>query len=407
MKTWSILTIFVSFFWGATAAKAQESDGLKEEVAQLTPPSRTGQPRLSDFQSQQKERPFHKPPHLPDDILVKPLEELALKSTDFNSMLTDISTENLRFKKELLAGKKPNQLRQKGAVDSFLFYQKGALRLEQYFAYSAIDRPHYQMSITKSMTALAVGLALEEGIFHSVEDPVLKYFPFDQGELPEAAFQIKMKDALTMQSGIRLPKNFKPATVKEDIELWRQIFKEAEYLPAGSAYKYQGIDPSLFSSALYLQTGKTMEEYLHEKLLMPMGIQAAFSTTPQGMTKAPAGMDLTSRDMLKLGILVLEQGKFAEHQFLSSSWIKEMTDGYAQNGKNEYGYFWWRHVERYNEKEIAVISARGAGGQFIFILPEFEAICIFTSYGTRKPFQYLSQEIIPILAEGKNSWNLH
>ncbi|WP_053404871.1 serine hydrolase [Persicobacter sp. CCB-QB2] len=407
MKTWSILTIFVSFFWGATAAKAQESDGLKEEVAQLTPPSRTDQPLLSDFQSQQNQRPFHKPPHLPDDILVKPLEELALKPTDFSPMVADISKENLRFKKELLAGKKPNQLRQKGAVDSFLFYQKGALRLEQYFAYSAIDRPHFQMSITKSMTALAVGLALEEGIFHSVEDPVLKYFPFDQGELPEAAFQIKMKDALTMQSGIRLPKNFKPATVKEDLELWRQIFKEAEYHPAGTTYKYQGIDPSLFSSALYLQTGKTMEEYLHEKLLMPMGIKAAFSTTPQGMTKAPAGMDLTSRDMLKLGILVLEQGKFAEHQFLSSSWIKEMTDAYAQNGKNEYGYFWWRHVERYNEKEIAVISARGAGGQFIFILPEFEAICIFTSYGTRKPFQYLSQEIIPILAGGKNSRNLH
>ncbi|GJM64883.1 hypothetical protein [Persicobacter diffluens] len=138
-----------------------------------------------------------------------------------------------------------------------------------------------------------------------------------------------------------------------------------------------------------------------------MGIKAAFSTTPQGMTKAPAGMDLTSRDMLKLGILVLEQEKFAEHQYISLAWINEMTEGYAQNGKNQYGYFWWSHVERYDDKNIAVISARGAGGQFIFILPEFESVCIFTSYGTRKPFQYLSQEIIPILAGGKISLDHH
>ncbi len=70
--------------------------------------------------------------------------------------------------------------------------------------------------------------------------------------------------------------------------------------------------------------------------------------------------------------------------------------------KHSTGYFWWGSEIRISGKEYHCISARGAGGQFIFILPTIDLVVVVTSHNKEKamryPFDLLTETILPSFA---------
>ena len=87
---------------------------------------------------------------------------------------------------------------------------------------------------------------------------------------------------------------------------------------------------------------------------------------------------LTPRAMTKIGMLVSQNGVWSDENLVSSKWIQESTSAHTSINGNSYGYLWWRNVIPYGNKSVTVISARGNGGQAIFIVPEYDLVSVIT-----------------------------
>ena len=119
------------------------------------------------------------PPTLNDGIQVADARELA----DLTGVLkllnqTEVKNQDFRVGKgepHKRGGKKPYDPKLVGCIDSVLVAKNGKLVLEEYFADARIDKPHYQMSITKSILAYAIGKALEQQKIKSVNDRLVDY----------------------------------------------------------------------------------------------------------------------------------------------------------------------------------------------------------------------------------------
>jgi CubicO group peptidase (beta-lactamase class C family) len=110
--------------------------------------------------------------------------------------------------------------------------------------------------------------------------------------------------------------------------------------------------------------------------------------------------------MLKFGELYLNHGKWNKKRILSKKWIESSFQNYRplENtvDKNGYGYLWWHNTYQNNEKSIASIEARGAGGQYIFVIPSLKTVVVITSGNyrngkTQQPEKIFKNYILPLL----------
>ncbi|MFK7846762.1 MAG: hypothetical protein AB8G77_15785 [Rhodothermales bacterium] len=110
--------------------------------------------------------------------------------------------------------------------------------------------------------------------------------------------------------------------------------------------------------------------------------------------------------MIKLGKLILNGGMWHGNQLVSSDWIKTSTTHHVEIDNNPYGFLWWINRVKYGNKEIETITARGNGGQVIFIVPEFALVSAFTAgyYNSEKaqiPYRIFYNIILPAVDEMK------
>jgi CubicO group peptidase (beta-lactamase class C family) len=115
--------------------------------------------------------------------------------------------------------------------------------------------------------------------------------------------------------------------------------------------------------------------------------------------------------MLKVGQLYLDGGEWQGQRVLSESWVKDSFGNYGRlepldrNG-NEYGYLWWHEEYDIGNRRVASVEARGNGGQYIFVIPELNAVAVITSGNYRsglemtwQPQRILRQYLLPALLE--------
>ena len=252
------------------------------------------------------------------------------------------------------------------------------------------------------MTSYVVGKAIEQGKIKSVNDPILKYLPeVDASKLLPGVEKISIKDCLSMSAGLRGSKKNKPpkGLKKDGIIPW--ILEDwTEKLVTGERrFSYSYSDPIIISHVLYNATGKTIEEMAVENFFKPMGIKKhKFRTFGNGLTNPIDNMELRSRDILKLGLLTLNGGVWNGKQLLNKAYIDEATTAHATVNKTEsYGYFWWVNRIKIKGKTYEVKTAFGAGGQMIYVVPEFDMVVVFTAEKAdkRKLLALLQNTIVP------------
>ncbi len=340
------------------------------------------------------------PPALDDGIPVGDARECGVDLAALVKLANQIEADNEAYLNDVRRQPKGDS----GAIDSMLIYFRGRLIMEEYFADARRDKPHIQMSITKSVTALAVGKALELGYIKSLDDRLVDYLPeLDRARLAPGADRIRLRDLLTMRSGIRVRRRDIRNAGRLTPDNYAQIIlsKTAPVEP-GRHYKYQGIDPDLLGLVVFLASGLTIEQMVKKYFFDPMGIKNfSFEKGATGLTKTAAGLRLTSRDMLKLGLLMMNGGLWHGRRLISKRFVEDALRPWANKHKpHHYGFFWWSHEVRAGGKTYEVKSARGALGQFIFIVKDLGLVAVFTSYGSRKPFRALEQTIIPAVSKG-------
>lgn len=312
----------------------------------------------------------------------------------------------LRFAREIAAG-------DHGEIDSFLLMKDGELIFESYYRRGRANYPHYQMSITKSYTAMVVGRAIQLGHL-SLEDldkPVVSFLEdLDLSRLVDGAADITLAEAMNMHSGVRID----PAKAKELMKNPEQLRGQGQiqaYLehstpipPAPREYKYQGSDPSMTMQVVEAVVPGSAREFIETEVLGQLGITIfGWQEDVSGLPKSAAGSSMRSRDMVKWGLLVMNEGKWEEEQLIPAEFIERATSRIHTNPQGtSYGYFWWRHEMEIGERKIDCISGRGAGGQFLLLFPELDLIAVITAHNKGMGAMlktFPNRVLAPLLAE--------
>ena len=311
----------------------------------------------------------------------------------------------LNFVNEIAAG-------MHGDVDSLLIAYKGKLLFESYFRRGRVNYPHYQMSITKSYTALAIGRAIQCG-YLTMDDlnrPVCEFLTdLDPSRFAKGAATITLVDVMTMRSGIRIPQNvqqqIRSDTAENHGEQQVQKFFEhtAPIADRPREFKYQGIDPAITMQVLEAVVPGAAENFLKKELLEKLNISDfQWPEDINGLPKSAAGSSMRSRDMMKWGLLVRQQGKFNGEQLIPTDYIEQATSALcAPSETNSYGFFFWQNVAEIGERKQECVTCRGAGGQFIFFFPKQDVIAVVTSHnkGMGPLLKTLPRRVLPSLLE--------
>ena len=303
----------------------------------------------------------------------------------------------------------PTKDEKAGNVDSLLIGYRGKLVFESYYRRGRTNFPHYQMSITKSYTALAIGRAIQMGLLkmEDLDKPAIGFLKeLDATKLVAGADTITLAQAMQMSSGIRLGDKKSnelmkdPAKLKGQAEIQAYLQYSAPIPPMPREFKYQEPDTAIAMQVLNAVALGGAEEFIKNELLGRMNItQYHWEPAVSGLPKSAAGSSILSRDMLKFGQLILNKGKWKGEQLIPEAYLVRVTTPSQIN--EHYGFFWWVDDFTVGGKTYHSIQGRGAGGQFIFMFPELDLVAVVTSHnkGMGEILKTLPQRIIPAFVQ--------
>jgi CubicO group peptidase (beta-lactamase class C family) len=274
-------------------------------------------------------------------------------------------------------------------IHSFLIARNGYLIEEEYFGVeSRRNVPHWVYSVTKSVTATLIGIAIDQGYLKGINQTVIDFFPNKTFQNMNADKQnITIDHLLTMTSGLDWeewwvayddPTNdFRK--MRDTASDWIQyILDKPMIAKPGTQFNYNGGNCHLLSAIIQIVYNDTMEAFAREYLFSPLNISDFFwGKDPQGITQGETYLSLTSRDMVKLGLLYLRNGTWNEMQVVSKEWILRASQpliSITHSPQYSYGYLWW-----ISKTTVRHVQAHGWHGQNIYVIPEKNLIVVFTS----------------------------
>lgn len=253
---------------------------------------------------------------------------------------------------------------------SVLVIRHGYLIFEEYYQGAPND---YQdvASVAKSVISALIGIALQKGYIKSLDQKVVEFYP--EYITPKTDPQIRditIEHLLTMTSGLEQETDF-----GED--WFKSTLAQSVSSTPGQVFHYNDAAVHLLSGILTRATHMTAIEFGNKYLFQPLGIPSPpWETDSQGNNVGGDGLSLRPREMAKIGYLYLHQGFWDGQQLVPAKWIQASTEKHttADILPDDYGYLWWvTTVEGH-----AAYFAAGFGGQFIYVVPDFDLVVVMT-----------------------------
>ena len=272
-------------------------------------------------------------------------------------------------------------------IHSMLVVRNGLLVFERYYNGFGPDNPHDTRSVTKSITSLLTGIAIERGAIAGVDAPLMDYLADEYPDVQDKE-DISFRHLLTMSSGLDCDDSDRSTRGQEDrmykSKDWVEYFLSLSrsYAP-GDTTRYCTGGVVALGEAIAQGAGQDVAVFADDALLGPLGIRNYRWWRFDDERKVDTGghMLLTPRAMAKVGMLVLQGGRWDGRQIVPAEWIERSVQPLTQMRGEAYGYLWWRNTLRYGGEDgraVDVISARGNGGQAIFVVPEYDLVAVFT-----------------------------
>jgi CubicO group peptidase (beta-lactamase class C family) len=288
-----------------------------------------------------------------------------------------------------------------------------------------MDSLHDVRSVSKSVVSACIGIAIAQGKIKSEKQNMWDYFP-EYSELKSGMkSSITIKDLLTMTSGLDMNEMVPYADsanterqTNHSADPIRFILSRRSINQPGAIWQYSGGCTELLAAIIKKVSGRTVDEYAAEYIFKPLGIRD-FSwvklpptQTRKGAPAAASGLRLTSRDMMKFGLLYINEGKWKNRQIISSDWVGRTLQFYTtavEDPKTYYGYQFWGANVTVNTLKTNAYAAMGKGGQVILIIPALELVVVVTagnySTGVDRSYDMIANEIYPAIeikgAKGK------
>lgn len=271
---------------------------------------------------------------------------------------------------------------------SILVQRHGKPVLEHYWKGYGKNNLHEIRSATKSITSLMTGIAIDKGFLKGVGQPISEPLGAAYPGRPALARNITIGHLLTMRSGLQCD-DFDPASPGRQEKMyptrdWVDFILNLPQrtAPELAAARYCTGGVTTLGRAISEASRMSIPAFAEQHLLAPLGITTMQWVTYDDGKHASAGgrASLRPRDMLKIGQLVLQKGKWEGRQIVSEAWIAESTRAHTRivGQKEEYGYLWWVTTVHHQDRQLPVHFAVGNGGQYIFIIPDLDMVVVFT-----------------------------
>ena len=281
------------------------------------------------------------------------------------------------------------------------------------------------MSVTKSVMALLIGIAIDKGYIRSVDQQVIDFFPdytVKRGE--KTIYKVTLRHLLTMT-----------APYKYRSEPWTKVCTSEDWTKAAldllggrngitGEFKYATLGIQILSGVIQNASGMKCIDFANQYLFAPLGIpehtihgasdkddqfdflmnkapkKNEWYSDPKDTVTAGWGLCLSAKDMAKIGVLILNNGEYDNKRIISTNWIEEMTAPRIALGERfgnmHYGYLWYRP-----HKDKRIVAAIGDGGNVIYVNIE-QNISIGVT-GTFRPrifdrIGFIEKNILPLIS---------
>ncbi len=324
---------------------------------------------------------------------------LRLSNNKFSRLLQDVVNDTLE------------------GTHSVLISQKGEMIFEHYFDGFSANLPHDTRSLSKSFASALIGIAISKNILKDEKTPIIDFFETIYPDInwSNGKDSITLHHLLTMSSGLdaidfglNRMSYANEGAYQNQADWTKHILSSPMINQVGKIANYGSGSPHLLSPILSNQLEEDLAFFIHKSLFQPLGIlNYRIQTNNKSEPYLGGGWYFTPRDLMKFGQLYLNKGNWEGEQIIPEEWINQSMDKHVvlENtiNKNQYGYLFWHKTYNLNNKNIHSIEARGSGGQYLFIIPEYDLVAVITSgnYRNNKGFQperimheYILKELI-------------
>lgn len=273
-------------------------------------------------------------------------------------------------------------------TNALLVMKNGRIVYERYRNQTNETTRFMAFSMTKSITSILIGIALEERRIASIDDPITKYLP----ELASGGYNgVTIRQILQMRSGVDYEERYDfgnpgVAARNHELSLVTNVARFADVArtikrknPPGSTWEYKTLDTAVLGWLLErVSGGSTVAAYTAQRLWEPLGTESNgfyIMDGPPGVGRefSGAGFNATLRDFARVGQMVLDGGTANGHQIVSKQWLAESTRPTGGEGPG-YGYQWWMGTRP------GSFQAVGLQGQYIHVDPASRTVVVKMSY---------------------------
>lgn len=307
-------------------------------------------------------------------------------------------------------------------IHSVLVARDGRVAYERYFNGFTRDSLHDSRSSFKSVTSLLVGIAVDQGLIRNIDEKIYAFFPNDTVFASDPLKRkITLRNLLEMKAGFDCDEWNGGKDCESQMEKSHDWVKFSLSLPVtampGTKWAYTSCAPMIISGIIEKVAGMSVIKFAERYLFTPLAITTyRWTIDPAGHGMTAGSFYMRPADMLKIGQMVLDGGKWNNKRIVSQRWVRQSTrattlipDGsFVKTSRSTaaipqpcfYGFYWYNEVIRTRTGDYPVIFASGNGGQYIIIVPRLNKVVVFTqgNYGSRtakQAFDILARYILP------------
>ena len=284
-----------------------------------------------------------------------------------------------------------DQFLESTGTTAFIIIKDDTIVYEKYFNGYQRDSINTTFSAAKSFVSTLIGIAIDEGFIHGVDNPIVWYLP----ELRGKGFDdITIRHLLKMSSGIKYQEfpflNGDDAKTYYFPDLRWLALKDTQVIGRpGQQFLYNNYHPLLLGLILERATHQSVADYLEEKIWKPLGMEfpASWSLDSEqsGFEKMESGINARAIDFARFGRLFLNKGNWNGNQIVSEGWVNESTSpvlashqfwdisSWTHTEGVYYGYMWYARPRQDGNVDF---WARGRYGQLIYIAPQDRIVIV-------------------------------
>ncbi|HEU4963421.1 MAG TPA: serine hydrolase [Bacilli bacterium] len=300
---------------------------------------------------------------------------------------------------------------QKEKIISCVILRNDRLVFEYFKNKKAAQKIQKINSVTKSVVSALIGIAIDQGRIPDVHVPLHTYFPKLANDPDPRKREWTLFHLLTMTTGHDWPEwtTWNGFSHMFYSDHWVNYVLERKVIDEpGTKMTYNTGASHLLTAVLQQATGMTALAFAEKHLFRPLGItDAFFYDDRQGINRGGDGLRLTTMDMAKFGMLYLREGMWGKKRLISQDWVRESLKPrfttYPHIG--DYGYQWWSTLldrDLGEEPDNRYYFALGHGGQYIILLPQYNAVACIASEmydASLVPMKMFREHVLPAFHE--------